>query len=216
MLPFFAFVLLTVGQKVAVAEQPIVNLIREVIYEADQYLATNHLDQQKLPNLGVLPLDPFKLRNGRVGNFSTITLIGEPYVVQSEAADGSTSLSLDLEIGLKEVLVYYDVEFALQEVNGSASISTNTDSVHANVTVTLTSDQKCKAVLYTAEVLAFQDFAIEIKPEDIPNLTKFNQKILNLVVPALLPFTNTIVSGVISTELFQNKFSEIVCKKFGV
>lgn len=213
---WLAVILLSVLGTACADEPPIIGVIREMLYETNQELAKNHQDHLALPNLGILIWDPIKLRNGSLGVFSTVELVGEQNATQNDKPDGAMELILDLNIGLGTISLQYDFHInvlGLYVQSGVALLTTSSDTARANVTVTISKDGKCSATLNSAIVTELDNFKIELQPNYIPNLTLISQALVNFLTPKSLPLVNLVISQAVGTDFVQKQFSERLCKK---
>lgn len=198
-------------------DDPIVDLIREAIFEADEYIAQEHMDELKLPDFGFHPWsDPIKLRNGQLGNFSTIQLRGTPNATYENNPNGSMTFQLDLPLGLDHFGIFYDFRIDIVDIVsrvGNCSVWTEHNLADVSVTLRAGGSQKCSAILNSFVLKEFGKLQIKILPEDLPEIVPVGEFLLDFIALRLIPATNAVVKKIIETDFFRQKFSEIVCSK---
>ncbi|WP_277213966.1 hypothetical protein, partial [Isoptericola croceus] len=82
--------------------------VKQVVANFDEYLVDHLQTHLELPNIGLLPVDPIKMRNGRVGDFSTLKVFEEPSVQVIKNRDGSSTYIFDVKLGLDQLNFKYN------------------------------------------------------------------------------------------------------------
>ncbi|CAH1388902.1 unnamed protein product [Nezara viridula] len=195
-------------------DDPVVKKINEVITNANNYLTDHLLTSLSLPNIGVLPLDPVKLTEGKVSQFDTIQLTGTPLVNQKKNQDGSTTYTFDLNLSLDVLLVQYQFRasfLGLYSQEGQLTISPQDNALALQGIVVVGPGSECDAVISSAEVVHLDKFQIDIQPTDIPFISKISETILNVISPKLQWILDVVVKAAIFSPSCQRNFSDLVC-----
>lgn len=195
-------------------DDPVVQKINEVITKANNFFSDHLLTFLPLPNIGVLPLDPVKLTEGRISQFDTTQLAGTPIVHHQQNPDGSTTYTFDINLSLNVLLVQYQFHASFLGVfsqDGQLSLSPQNNALNAQGVVVVGPGSYCSAKVSSAEVDHLEDFQIDIEPSDIPFIGKISETILNYVSPRLRWVIDGVIKGVIFSPSYQRNFSDLVC-----
>lgn len=215
-LSFCAILFATVfGARAAPLEDdPLVEKVKEIIADVDNYLASNGLTELRIPNID-FPLSPVKIRNGGFGNFATIELQDGATVKEEKLEDNSTVYIFDIKVGLQELSFHYDYEVntVIFMRAGNFSLSVADNSAELTGFAVIDKDSSCRAVLATAKVLRYGKYHIDLLPNDFPEATALSEEVLDFVTPFLLPFSNGALQASLLVPQVQQIFSEFTCKK---
>nr|XP_014283694.1 uncharacterized protein LOC106685499 [Halyomorpha halys] len=188
--------------------------VRQIVANFNHYLIVHEQTQLELPNIGILPIDPIKLRNGHIGNFSSLEVHEEPIIEEIKNRDGSSTYKFDVKLGLSDLSVKYDffANFLIYKRQGTFTFATKANEIEATGIVVVQADKSCDATLYSAKYLKYGDHQIIVEPSTFPLLSEFTATLLNYVTPLIIPITNKVIEGTLFIPSFQKHFSDIVCQ----
>lgn len=191
-----------------------VEKVRQIVANFDHYLIVHEQTQLELPNIGILPIDPIKLRNGHLGNLSSLEVHEEPIVEEIKNRDGSSTYKFDVKLSLKELNFKYDffANFLVYKREGTFTFVTKENEVETTGIVVVQADKSCDATLFSAKFLKYGNYQITLEPSTFPFLSQITATILNYVTPIVIPITNKVVEGTLFVPSFQKYFSDLVCQ----
>ena len=194
------------------ADDPFVLKAKQVISKANNYITDHSLTSISLPALNI-PFNPLSLSEGKLSQFNTIQLAGDPVIYQRPNADGTSTYTFDLELALNVIVMEYQFKISLFgpfSQNGQVTINPQKNTLRAKGVIVV--GPNCDASITGADVTKFEDFQIDVEPDDIPYASSISETILNIVSPHLLPMTNLAIKGILFVPSFQENFSEFICK----
>ncbi|XP_014283952.1 uncharacterized protein [Halyomorpha halys] len=194
-------------------DDPLVEKVKTIIANVDDYLATHGMNELLLPDIGIFSIEPIKLRNGGFGQFSTIYVQDATTVNKTQQEDGNL-YSFDLKLGLKELLVYYDFNISaiIIKEKGNFTLSVLKNSAQLTGSVSVLNNKICKAKLTNVRVLELEDYSIQLS-KDTPALILVSEMIFNIIGPKLVPLLNTALRAALLVPGVQNVFAAIACSE---
>lgn len=195
-------------------EDILIDMVKNVITNINNFIEDHNLEHISLPNIGLLPIDPIKLRHGQLGKFSTIELQDVTFINQTTMTDGSVLYSFDLLLGMKEFRFEYDfilyAPFIFSQ-DGHFSLSPLRNSVEVSGKIVL-KDKTCDASLSNIRVAEYGHFKIDLQPNNMPHATQITEDIMNLVSPLVLPITNKVMQIAAYLPPVNRVLSSLVCR----
>nr|XP_014283699.1 uncharacterized protein LOC106685504 [Halyomorpha halys] len=195
-------------------EDILIEAVKGVVNNINNYIEDHNLEHIGLPNIGLLPIDPLKLRNGQLGKFSTIELQDVTFINQTKMTDGTVLFSFDILLGLKEFRFEYDfILYAplLFNQNGHFSLSPMRNSIQVTGKVSI-KDKTCDAMLGNIRVAEYGHYKIQLEPNNMPYATQITEDLMNFVSPLVLPITNKVIQIAAYLPPVNRVLSSIVCR----
>lgn len=185
--------------------------VKAIVESVDNFLKDQHATVLRLPNIGVLPTDFIKLRNGTLEGLDTMQVLEEPVIRRKRNKDNSTTYMFFVNFGISELSFHYDFESSAPVVGrGEVWLIPEENSLKAAGILVL-GDKVCDARLYSVDVEKFGKFAIDISPSDVPAIANLTQAILKYTVPKLMEVVDAAFEAETLDPDFQAWFSDFVC-----
>lgn len=213
-------VVLLEGRCVVGVDEEIVDLAKKIISNVNEDLRLKSIKEISLPDSSYdyLLLSGDR-RNARVGDFTTLGVVGEKQIItRNDSSPTETLFDFALTLGIEDFHLTYDSSvslFRLFSFRSRVSAKENIFSLAGQVTAYPSGS--CQAVLHSAVLTRLGAY-------DVTTLdSNLFQSMFNYVFRFLLKFLvhfevnyfNSAVSNEIQTESFKTSFSDVACHSLG-
>lgn len=185
--------------------------VKALVESVDNFLKDHHVTVLRLPNIGVLPTDPIRLRKGTLEGLDTMQVLEEPVINKKRNKDNSTTFMFFVNLGIQELSFHYDLESSVPKVRGGEVWLTPAGNSLEAAGIVVVGDEVCDARLYSVVVEEFGEFRIDISPTDIPAMANLTEIIFEYAVPKLMEVVDAAFEAETLDRGFQAWFSDFVC-----
>lgn len=182
------------------------------------------LKEKKMDNVGIRRevmeffIGFLEIKEGLIGNFSSIVLRNVPQEFKKTQTDGATLYDFDLTLGLEELILYVDFNLDVglfYRAAGKIRASTDEDSVRIKGSITINGEEPgtCVANMNSAVILNVGKFKISVTPQNTLNdiLNFIAEMGINQLSSFALPHINFLIDQFINDDYFQTFFKDLVC-----
>nr|BAN20157.1 unknown secreted protein [Riptortus pedestris] len=220
----FGVVLFSLIKDGSVASEDNLDLPKKIIQNLTKEIKKDHMESFPI---GEITLEYlllwFAVRNGYVGNLSSLTLRkGTQKFIKSTFSD-QTEYSFDLTVGFNEFRAGADLNLVFRNYfNGSSRIEVfaSEDYLRTKGIIYLNKEEQgsCEARLNDVEILELGEINFNAKPENLVSsvLTYIVEVGVNRAIPVTMRYLNHLLSGYIHTLNFQNLFSDFICRSLKI